>query len=191
MQLETLCLWAAQSVSRRAVLLYTTQPLTARQFARRTALTLDTCKYTLGQFAKKQLVKCLNAASRASRVIWLTEHGLALQKQFLKNAGLEAPQVTLPQVDWDLYGWLCYRHRSAVLIALGAPLTTSLIKRKIRSQFPNARISVNNVRDVLREFMKRGVAFRVPYLEPKRWVYGLTDQGRDLRELLIRAEARV
>lgn len=163
------------------------QPLTASQCAGRTELTLDCCKSALRQLAQRRLAGCLNEPARSGRVYGLTRVGVHCQRQVRR--ALQRPDIPYeqPSADWTLYGWLCFRHRAAVLRGLGEPGSASLIRRRAREHAPGLRISANNVRDVLRHFLARGIA-RLERTEGRRRTYSLTSNGQLLRTLLIRAE---
>jgi len=99
---------------------------------------------------------------------------------------------TLPtSVDWNLLGWVCYRHRAAILKTLSEPLQPSAIKRRARARDPTLRMSANNVRDVIRLFKQRGIVQPVYLRKKKHPRYELTDVGKTLRQLLGQAESVV
>ena len=91
-------------------------------------------------------------------------------------------------VDWEVYGWLCFSHRSVVLRALTEPMQPAKIKRKIRSRHPNARISANNVRDVIRLFLAKGIVRQVFTKKQSLPRYELTELGCVYQRLLNQAD---
>jgi hypothetical protein len=94
----------------------------------------------------------------------------------------------MPQIDWTLFGWVCFSHRAAVLKALTMPLQPATIKRRARSQVPGLRMSANNVRDVIRLFLEKGIVRPVHLRKRTFPAYEPTATGQALRELLFRAE---
>ncbi len=179
--------WVAQSGRRQRVLHTMVQPLTATQCAERTSFTLDASKAVLRQFARRGLADCLNGLARCSRVYGLTPAGIVVQGRTREANEWSHMAYESPRVDWSLYGWVCFRHRAAVLRGLGEPGTASMIKRRARDQRPTIRISVSNIRGVLRQFLGRGIA-RVESAPGNRRVYSLTPTGYLLRGLILRAE---
>jgi hypothetical protein len=94
----------------------------------------------------------------------------------------------LPVVDWHLYGWLCYRHRAAILKTIVEPMQPATIKRKARSHDPTLRMSANNVRDVMRLFLWKSIVRQVWIRKKRHPRYELTEVGKILRQLLIQVE---
>ncbi len=132
---------------------------------------------------KLQFLTCLNPQARRSRLYWVTAGGAAHSKRFCA-----ARCDHQPSIDWDLYGWVCYSHRAAILKALVRPLQPCEIKRKARSDNPSLRMSANNVRDVIRLFVGKGIVRCVPGKRRAHPRYELTALGDTLRTLLLRAE---
>ncbi len=162
--------------------------MTARQLSQHTEITLDTCSLVLKGLAGHGLVTCLNGRARRSRLYWLTQPGKQCQSRLRRERGLGALPYDFPMVDWELYGWVCFTHRAAVLTALREPMQPAHIKRVARSQNPALKMSANNVRDVIRLFMWRGIVERLPRLKRRSHPrYELTEEGRKLRVLLLRA----
>jgi len=91
-------------------------------------------------------------------------------------------------VNWALYGWVCYSHRSVVLRALTEPMQPSEIRRRIRHRFPAAKISANNVRDIIRLFEKHGIVQKVFIKKKAHPRYELTESGVPFQKLLNQAE---
>ena len=122
---------------------------------------------------------------------WLTQLGMECSRKLRGDSGLPSLKYDVPSVNWELYGAVCFSHRSAVLKALGNPLQPAAIKRMALRQNPKARISANNVRDVIRLFEQRGVVRKVWVKGRSHPRYELTDTGKALRLLLLRAEEPV
>jgi hypothetical protein len=179
--------WLTQSPGRQELVVVMAQPMTALQLSRRLQIVLDRCTYLLWELAVHGVVECLNTGARKSRLYWLTPIGRTFQARLRKQRGLPALEHAFPTVDWDLYGWVIYKHRAAIIRALSEPLRPPGIKRKAVWQNAGLRISCNNVREVLKLFCQRGVVSRV-YLDGGPHAhYALTDVGRDLRTLLLGA----
>ncbi|MDX2199622.1 MAG: hypothetical protein SF069_11710 [Phycisphaerae bacterium] len=171
---------------RQEVLHSLIQPLTASQVAVRAKLSLDCAKGALRTLARVNLARCLNELARSSRVYGLTRAGVRWQSRVREFLSWPTVRYEEPPADWQLYGWVCFRHRWAVLRAMSEPSIAPLIRKRARSHDAAIRISVNNVRDVLRQFRKRNVA-QVRSVGSRR-VHELTDIGQTLRQLLLRAE---
>ena len=180
--------WLGKGEQRKQVFLSLGQPVTADQVARRLKISLDSSSSALRGMNKLGLLHCLNISSRTSRLYWLSDTGIECHRKLLKESGLEAINYELPDVDWTLYGWTCYRHRSAVLKVLRIPLKPSDIKRLIFRLYPETRISANNVRDIIRLFEKRGIVQRLMVRKKKYPFYTLTKSGETLRSLHLNVE---
>ena len=76
----------------------------------------------------------------------------------------------------------------AIIKAMKEPLQPATIKRRARSLDPNLRMSANNVRDVIRLLLDRGIVRRVEIKKKRHPRYELTELGRVIQELLLRAE---
>lgn len=185
------CPWATRTAARRAVLLAMHQPLTVSQCARRSSLPLDACKHILRQFVRRELATCLNGAARSSRVYRLTATSVNHQVALRGRLQLEPREHLFPDIPWDVYGEVCYRHRATVLRALSEPMNPAAIRRRVRVMAPDARISMNNVYDVLQAFVRRGIARSSSNPGDPRVFYDLTERGSHMRHLLLRVEERV
>lgn len=116
-------------------------------------------------------VECLNPEARRSRVYARTG---------TRREG----------VDWELYGWVSYSHRRAVLLALDEPRQPAGIKRRARFLQPGIRMSANNVRDVIRLFHARGIVRPVHVRKRAHPRYELTRLGEQLQRLVLEGETR-
>ncbi len=168
---------------RRRVLTCLIQPMTATQLSRLTGLDLDPTMKVVRRLVKLQFLRCLNPQARRSRLYWLTTRRAAYSERF-GSARCDHQ----PSIDWDLYGWVCYSHRAAILKALTHPLQPCEIKRKARFDNPALRMSANNVRDVIRLFVVKGIVRSVRGKRRAHTRYELTTLGDALRTLLLRAE---
>ena len=176
------------SERRKHVIEALSQPLTALHLARKTGLSFDSCRDVVCELAGVGLLRCLNPEATRSRLYWLTPLGVACQRRILSTSGLCPRRHGFPRVDWSLYGWVCFSHRAAIIKTLTRPLQPSEIKRKARSHDPGLRMSANNVRDVIRLFVARGIVVPVPVPRKAHVCYRLTDTGEQLRILLLSAE---
>lgn len=118
----------------------------------------------------------------------LTRTGVRCQRRAREATSLPHVRYEHPDIEWEHYGWVCFRHRAAVLRALSIPASASQIKRRARERLPSIRISVGNVREVLRRFVSREIAKIQLDLKGRR-TYALTPRGEAIRDLLVRLEA--
>ena len=165
------------------------QPLTAQQLSRKTGLSFDVCRDVIPQLAARGLVRCLNDNARRGRLYWLTKLGEACQPGFLEQLGKKPLEHFVPDVGWDLYGWVCFNHRSAIIKVLTEPMQPATIKRKARARDSTLRMSANNVRNIIRLFKARGIVHPVRVRKKAHLRYELTELGKRFQELLWRAEA--
>jgi predicted transcriptional regulator len=177
--------WIESEQTRRSVLLAITQPLTVRQVSTRTGIDLDTCSYVMGKLAARGLVACLNRDARSSRVYWTTLLGRQCQHRYRPDSS-ETLQG-LPSLDWSLYGWLCFRHRSAIMRILTEPMQPSEMKRRLRRTDASVAISANNIRDIIRLFLARGLVQKVFVRKRAHPQYELTEKGQSYRAFLLSA----
>jgi len=189
MQVQDALYWLSRSHARVQIVSTFKQPATAKQLSRVVRLTNDACSDALLDMAAHGLVSCLNSRATKSRIYWLTRFGARCQRELRIAFNLPSLSHDLPCVDWDLYGWVCFSHRSAIIRILKEPLQPATIKRRARSAFPGLRMSANNVRDVIRLFKARGIVAAVRVRKKKHLRYELTPVGRELQQLLLKAEA--
>ncbi len=100
---------------------------------------------------------CLNPKSRNSRLYGLPKKGIVYRNQLSKKYGIPVKKYKLPDIDWQLYGWVCFDHRIAVIKALNEPMRPSEIKKTLRLHKPNLKISANNIRDIIRLFASKNI----------------------------------
>lgn len=117
----------------------------------------------------------------------MTDTGQKCQRRLLKENGQHSLVYDFPNVDWQLYGWVCYSHRAAIIKALVEPMQPATIKRKAKSQDPGLRMSANNVRDVIRLFLSRGIVQAIRFRKKVHPCYELTELGKKLQNLLLEA----
>ncbi|MCH8149671.1 MAG: hypothetical protein IH987_17070 [Planctomycetes bacterium] len=164
------------------------QPLTAKQIARMTRIAFDACRDTVRDLAGRGCLVCLNPGARRSRLYWTTPLGDACRSRFCKAAAGQPQGHPVPQVDWNLYGSVCFSHRSVVIMTLAEPMQSAAVKRKARARDPTLRMSANNVRGVMQFLAAHGVVRPVRLGKKAHVRYELTDTGREIQKLLWRAE---
>lgn len=164
-------------------------PLTAKQLARKISIPIDTCSYILSKLFSKKLVICLNPVSQNSRLYWLSEEGKDCQKELYLDSNLPYEDCKIPDINWQEYGWLCFSHRSLVLKTMNSPMQPSEIKRYFRVHKPSAKISANNIRDVMRLLQTKGMVRSVKVRKKAHCRYELTEAGTVYRQLLIQADS--
>ena len=191
MENQTVYRPAIESQNDREILLAFNQPLTTKQVAGKTGIPEDICGYLIAKFAKNGLAACLNPIAGNSRLYWLTDLGKKRQKDMCGKLNLPCREYDLPNIDWQLYGWICFNHRSAVIKTLTEPMQPSKIKQILRIQKPNIKISANNIRDIIRLFLTKGIVRPVKIKKKAHLRYELTDLGRTLRHLLINSKAQI
>ena len=167
------------------------QPMTAKQIGRRAGIPMDTCSYVIGKFATKGMVTCLNPEARNSRLYWITELGRQYRRQLHQDLNLPEKAYDVPSVNWDLYGWVCYSHRAAIIRSITSPMQPSEVKRVLRVHRPNIRISANNIRDVIKLLLEKGLVQKVFVRKKAHPRYELTDSGNQFRQLLMQAESGI
>ena len=188
MQPNKVFLWLVQSERRKEILKAFNQPLTAKQLSRRTGIGIDSCSFLLWQFGLYDLVYCLNPEARSNRLHWITNLGNTCQRKLRQSHGLSSLIHHFPNVNWELYGSVCYIHRSSVIKALVEPMQPAEINRRARSQNPDIRMSANNVRDVIRIFLDDGIVRPVWFQKKAHPNYELTEEATTFRELLLGAD---
>jgi len=187
MELQDVRCWLSLGAIRRQILEAITQPLTAKQISKRTKVREKYVCRALHELRVYELVQCLNPIAHKSRVYWLTSTGLQMRGELGYKPTQEEIQQ-LPEVDWSLYGTVCFTHRSAVLKAMDGMMQPSQIKRRARFQNPELKMSANNARDIVMEFEKAGIVNRVHVRGAAHARFELTRIGKMMQELLFKAE---
>ncbi len=187
-EISTASRWLSQGRRRQRVLSTLKQPMTATQLSQQTGLNRDCCSYVLAELAGHDLVYCINYEARRSRLYWLTGLGKRCQDLLRAQQHVSNVRNELANVDYHLFGWVCFSHRAAVLKCLVEPMQPSRIKRVARRQNPHLKMSANNVRDVIRLFEDKGIVRSLPGKRRAHPRYELTTLGDALRTLLLRAE---
>ncbi len=153
-------------------LTYLVRPLTVRQVSRKLGITLERTDSVLRSLRKRGSIRCLNPGARRSRVY------------------IDASKPTPAEVDWELYGWLCFSQRRAVVTALDEHRSPAAIKRRARYLDSGLRMSANNVRDVVKELLHKNVVEKVEDPRRSHPIYRLTRTGLELQRLILQGEAR-
>ena len=190
MQNSNVYIWLTEKEDRRKVLLSMDQPLTAGQISKRVGIPLDSCSHILRKLKKKNMTLCLNPKSRNSRLYGLTQKGKVYRNQLSKKHGIPVKKYNLPDVNWQLYGWVCFDHRAATIKALNEPMRASEIKKILRLHKPNIKISANNIRDIIRLFEAKNIVEPVKVKKMSYPRYQLTDIGIQLKKLIINAQMK-
>ena len=163
------CIGRPEGSPQRAAVVNTLRfPMTASQLARAAGLTRAACSRVLADLARQGVASCLNPRARRSRVYALRTHRRAVPSG----------------VDWDLFGWVSFRHRAAIVKAITTPQQPAEIRRRARWTDPTLRISASNTRDVVRLLLRRGVVSIVMVRRRGHRRYQLTPAGIRIRDLL-------
>jgi len=162
------------------------QPLTSKQLDRKTGIPADTCSYILGKCQAKGICICLNPTAASSRLYYLTDLGLRLRQRLRGSS--EADHVDPGGMNWDLYGWACFKHRNAVLKSLSETMAPPMIRRLLKLKNSRLRISRNNITDIMRLLLERALVEKVFIRKRKHPWYQLTEKGHRIRKLLLSAE---
>ncbi len=87
-------------------------------------------------------------------------------------------------VNLQLYAWVVRgRQREAIIKSLHKPQTPTQTCKK--SKHYNQKISLNNTSDVLRSFIKKGIATCLNKEEKVGRLYELTKDGEKIRTALL------
>lgn len=166
------------------------QPMTATQIARKLDVKAFTCMAILRELEHRGLVSCLNREARQNRVFWLTAAGIELQARLRSDRGQGPLTHSIPEIDWALFGFVCFGHRAAIVTALGEPMQAAEIRRKARRRSPGIRMSSNNARDALKLLQQKGIVRRVYVRKKAHPRYELVEACRDFPRLLRQAAWR-
>ena len=189
MELTQTSYWIEQSDRRKLILSGFNQPLTATHVARRSGIDRDSCLHHLWSLTLRGILRCLNQDTRFNRLYELTNLGKACQRRLRGLRSGEPNSYHAPDIPWDLYSSICYRHRAAVIESLREPMQSATLRRKARLQDPTLRMSANNVRDVMKYLLQKQIARRVTIRKKKHPRYELTDLGREFQWLLLNVKA--
>ncbi|PCJ50715.1 MAG: hypothetical protein COA73_18485 [Candidatus Hydrogenedentota bacterium] len=177
--------WIKQHEQRTTIIQALHQPMTASQLADVSGIAEAICAHVLRAMQKQDIVTCLNPTARRSRVFGLTTEGRTIRKGMLE---LHSQDYIAPVIDWDLYGFLCYAHRTAVILALDGAMRPADIKRRILFTQEGVCISCNNIRDLLKELLNYGVVEREIVGKSPFYSYRLTPEGEVYQRMLLRVQ---
>ncbi|MFN3167771.1 MAG: hypothetical protein ACE37H_11980 [Phycisphaeraceae bacterium] len=179
--------YVRRSVRRQRLMGLLNQPMTPAQLAQQAAMSTKTACKVVAELREHGLIRCLTPSIQRGRPYIRTKLGDSVWSQIVCKATAKQVSLKLPAKDHDAYSRVCHRHRSTVVRGLGVPRRASQIKQWIRSNLPGAKISVNNVRDVLGKLCGLGIVHRVNDRDEHYPVYALTERGQRFRDLLDQA----
>ena len=177
-----------QETGRIVFLIAISQPMTAKQISSRTSIPKNTCSHIIVQCSVQGLLTCLNPQQRNSRLYGLTSHGRRIRKRLCKGTNLPFKEYDQPDINWSLFGSVCFNHRSAVIRTMSGPMQPSEIKRVLRMHQSSLRISANNVRDIIKLLLSKDIVRSVKVKKKAHPRYELTELGVQLQRLLKRAQ---
>ena len=190
MRIDQACYWIEQSSRRRRTIGSFFQPLTATQVARRTGINRDSCLHHLWSLTQRKILRCLNPDTCFNRLYTMTDLGKAYRRRVDGLRRSEPLTYHEPEIPWDLYSSVCYRHRSAVLESMRRPMQAATIKRRARLRDPELRMSANNVRDVLKYLLETQVVRKITIRKKKHPRYELAELGGEFQRLLLNVKRR-
>ena len=179
--------YVRSSVRRQQLMGLLSQPMTPAHLARQARMSTKTACKVVAELRENGLIRCLTPGIQRGRPYVRTPLGEAVWSLIDWQSASEMTKIDLPTEDQDAYARICHRHRSTVIRGLGVPRRASQIKQWIRSNLPRAKISVNNVRDVLVKLCGLGIVYRVNDQNDHYPVYALTERGQRFRDLLDQA----
>ena len=168
------------------------QPMTATQLSQQTPHSQDTFSKVLAELFLYGLLRCLNPRAQRSRLYWLSELGKLCQQKLRETYGLSPLKHEFPEVDWEVYGKVCFSHRATVIrtLSMRSPegqfraMQPSEIRRRARYNDRELRMSANNVRDVIRVLRRENLVESVRLRGKVHVRYRLTSLGLSVAELL-------
>jgi len=191
--------WVAEKARTQKVILALDHPSTSSQLAKHVGDKPERTSRILRRMVAESLAECLNPNAQSSRIYGLTDLGHWCRKRLVQQrddktkvrpiSGL--PTEILPistGFDWELLGWVSFRHRAAVIKALVGPMQAVSIRRKAVQHNPALRMSANNVREVLRCLLERDVVERIEVPNSVYPHFELTPVGKQLQAYLWRTE---
>lgn len=88
-------------------------------------------------------------------------------------------------IDWKSYSWLVRGiQREAIIKVMGKPKMPSRICKEAKEL--NEKINLNSTSEVLRDFVRKGIAVCLNPEQKVGRLYELTEKGRNLREELLK-----
>jgi DNA-binding HxlR family transcriptional regulator len=172
---------------RKAILLALSKPKTYMEIKEKIGLSKnDHLTHSLQELIREGIIYVLTKSLREGKVYGLTERGKKLRKELMENESLQYSYTEDPNIDWNTYGWVvCGKQRKKILRSL----TTTLLKvNQIRERMDNT-IGRTNTNDVLKEFVRRGLAIvtkKATKKGKKSWVwYKLSEKGQAIKEQML------
>ena len=175
--------WLMLSRHRQMVLQLLTKPKIPAEIQRELSksnykISLNAVSSTLVDFARRKIAVCITEDKATGRLYKLTALGEKLRQHLLEPSDSHSRKPDSKNIDWELYAWVRRGlQRQAVLRVMHKPISTAEIRRQAR-QF-NQKISLNNTIDVLREFVKKGIALR------DNSIFTLSRKGEEIRKQLL------
>jgi DNA-binding PadR family transcriptional regulator len=182
-------IWVSEGPQKQ-IFLHLQQPATATQLSWQLGVPASQCSHALEKLSKYGLLRCMNPSARRSRLYWLTRLGKAWQRRLRQLDKLSPAVHDCPDLDWPLFGDVCFSHRAAVIRALTEPMQPAHIKRRLILKDQQIKISANNIRDVIRFLHARGVVEPVVVRKRAHPLYRLTETGKQMQRLLLQAEVK-
>ena len=173
---------------REQIILLLKQPMTSTQLRRRLSTSSAQLNHTVVSLRAYKLIECVNPKANRSRLFWLSELGKNYQNRLRVRTNKKPLAHDLPDIDWELYGWLCYSHRATVLRTLNGPMQPAKIKRIALRSDPTIKMSANNCRDVIKEFLQQGIVQIVEVRHKLHKRFELTSVGVEMQRLLLIVE---
>ena len=179
--------WIKQETIHKDFLIAIAQPMTAKQIASKIGIPMDTCSHLIAKCTARELLICLNPEQRNSRLYSLTSRGRAFRKQLHQDENVLFKEYDLPDIDWRLYGSVCFNHRSAVIRTMSGPMQPSEIKRFLRIHQSSIKISANNIRDITKLLVAKNIVRPIKVKRKVHPRYELTELGIQIQRLLRQA----
>ncbi len=175
--------WLFRSNRRQKLLRQLCQPMTASQLNTKVKLARKDCSFVIAGMNRQNIIYCLNPEAKRSRLYGLTDLGKYWRKQFYP----QLDEYSQPSdIDWNLYGSVCFSYRKTIILALDEPRYPADIKRYARFYNPDIKMSSNNVRNVIPGLLDNGIIVKVD-TRGAYPMYDLTDTGRQFQNLLRKA----
>ena len=187
--LERQIYWLNENKIAKKILCNLKTPMTGRQLSQILKIDLNVCGHILRSFRKRGLAYCCNPQAKISRLYYLTLDGKVCLSKFSDSGNSNFVSENIYDFDWETFGWVCFSRRASILKVLNEPMNSPTIRRRILSNNYTSSIGEGNIRDVIREFLKKGIVKKVWIRKRVHPRYELTDLGKKLQSLLMRSGA--
>ncbi len=175
--------WLLRSHRRQKLLKQLHQPMTASQLYATVNIARRDCSDVIADLCQENIICCVNPEAHRSRLYGLTDIGRYWRK-------LLYPQFEQycqsSDIDWKLYGYVCYTYRKAIILALDQPRYPADIKRYAKFCNPDIKMGTNNVHNVIPGLVENGIISKVDS-NGAYPMYDLTATGRQFQHLLRKA----